>query len=84
MAKAQSHTALTSRVTTFETLADGTRSTVAELSKTVSKATVDITSVTSRTKTVEDTLSQTRTQYESLTQTVNAQTGQIESINRKT
>uniref|UniRef100_UPI001C2EC67D gp58-like family protein n=1 Tax=Streptococcus suis TaxID=1307 RepID=UPI001C2EC67D len=61
-----------------------TRSTVAELSKTVSKATGDITSVSSRTKTVEDTLSQTRTQYEALTQTVNTQTGQIESINRKT
>lgn len=84
LAQAQAQTALTSRVTTVETLADGTRSTVAELSKTVSKATGDITSVTSRTKTVEDTLSQTRTQYEALTQTVNTQTGQIESINRKT
>ncbi|HEM2618619.1 TPA: hypothetical protein U0477_000166 [Streptococcus suis] len=84
LAQAQAQTALTSRVTTVETLADGTRSTVAELSKTVNKATGDITSVTARTKTVEDTLSQTRTQYEALTQTVNTQTGQIESINRKT
>ncbi|WP_074415693.1 phage tail spike protein [Streptococcus suis] len=82
--QARAQTALTSRVTTVETLADGTRSTVAELSKTVSKATGDIASVTSRTKTVEDTLSQTRTQYEALTQTVNTQTGQIESINRRT
>ena len=82
--QAQAQTALASRVTTVETLADGTRSTVAELSKTVSKATGDIASVTSRTKTVEDTLSQTRTQYEALSQTVNAQTGQIDSINRKT
>lgn len=84
LAQAQAQTALTSRVSTVETLAEGTRSTVAELSKTVSKATGDIASVTSRTKTVEDTLSQTRTQYEALTQTINAQTGQIESINRKT
>ncbi|HFI0699846.1 TPA: phage tail spike protein [Streptococcus suis] len=84
LAQAQAQTALTNRVLTVETLADGTRSTVAELSKTVSKATGDIASVTSRTKTVEDTLSQTRTQYESLMQTVNTQTGQIESINRKT
>ncbi|HEM3683792.1 TPA: hypothetical protein U1D20_001259, partial [Streptococcus suis] len=84
LAQAQAQTALTSRVTTVETLADGTRSTVTELSKTVNKATGDIASVTSRTKTVEDTLSQTRTQYEALTQTVNAQTGQIDSINRKT
>ncbi|HEM2734224.1 TPA: phage tail protein [Streptococcus suis] len=80
----RAQTALTSRVSTVETLADGTRSTVAELSKTVSKATGDIASVTARTKTVEDTLGQTRTQYEALTQTVNTQTGQIESINRKT
>lgn len=82
--QARAQTALTNRVTTVETLADGTRSTVAELSKTVNKATGDIASVTSRTKTVEDTLGQTRTQYEALTQTVNAQTGQIDSINRKT
>ncbi|HEM4249630.1 TPA: phage tail protein [Streptococcus suis] len=82
--QARAQTDLTNRVTTVETLADGTRSTVAELSKTVSKATGDIASVSSRTKTVEDTLSQTRTQYEALTQTVNSQTGQIESINRKT
>ncbi|HEM4412494.1 TPA: phage tail protein [Streptococcus suis] len=82
--QARAQTALTNRVSTVETLADGTRSTVAELSKTVNKATGDIASVSSRTKTVEDTLTQTRTQYEALTQTVNAQTGQIESINRKT
>ncbi|MCK4045758.1 hypothetical protein HCC73_11700, partial [Streptococcus suis] len=82
--QARAQTALTNRVTSVETLADGTRSTVTELSKTVSKATGDIASVTSRTKSVEDTLSQTRTQYEALTQTVNTQTGQIESINRKT
>ncbi|HFI0091134.1 TPA: phage tail spike protein [Streptococcus suis] len=82
--QARAQTALTNRVSTVETLADGTRSTVAELSKTVSKATGDIANVTNRTKTVEDTLSQTRTQYEALTQTVNTQTGQIESINRKT
>ncbi|HEL1819989.1 TPA: phage tail protein [Streptococcus suis] len=82
--QARAQTDLSNRVSTVETLADGTRSTVAELSKTVAKATGDITSVTSRTKTVEDTLSQTRTQYEALTQTVNTQTGQIDSINRKT
>ncbi|HEM3568833.1 TPA: phage tail protein [Streptococcus suis] len=82
--QARAQTALTNRVSTVETLADGTRSTVAELSRTVQAATQNIASVTSRTRTVEDTLSQTRTQYEALTQTVNAQTGQIESINRKT
>ncbi|CYW67129.1 phage tail spike protein [Streptococcus suis] len=84
LAQAQTQTELTNRVATVETLADGTRSTVAELSKTVSKATGDIASVSSRTKTVEDNLSQTRTQYEALTQAVNGHTGQIDSINRKT
>lgn len=84
LTQAQAQTALTSRVSTVETLADGTRSTVAELSRTMQEATQNIASVSSRTRTVEDTLSQTRTQYEALTQTVNAQTGQIESINRKT
>ncbi|HFR3976732.1 TPA: phage tail spike protein [Streptococcus suis] len=82
--QARAQTALTNRVTTVETLADGTRSTVAELSRTMQEATQNIASVTSRTRTVEDTLSQTRSQYEVLTQTVNVQTGQIESINRKT
>ncbi|HEP1819258.1 TPA: phage tail protein [Streptococcus suis] len=81
--QARAQTNLTNRVSTVETLADGTKTAVAELSKTVNKATGDITSVTSRTKTVEDTLSQTRAQYEALTQTVNTQTGEIDSINRK-
>lgn len=40
--QAQAQTALTNRVSTVETLADGTRETVAELSKTVSKATGDL------------------------------------------
>gem|GEM_PF-521113 len=82
--QAQAQTALTSRVSTVETLADGTKTTVTELSKTVSDATGDIASVTSRTKTIEDSLSQTRTQYDTLMQTVNTQTGQIDSINLKT
>ncbi|MEI4336590.1 gp58-like family protein [Streptococcus suis] len=84
LAQAQAQTALTNRVSTVEILADDTRSTVTELSKTVNKATGDIASVTSRTKTVEDSLSQTRTQYEALTQAVNGHTGQIDSINRRT
>ncbi|HFI0239537.1 TPA: phage tail spike protein [Streptococcus suis] len=84
LAQAQAQTALTNRLTTVETLADGTRSTVADLSRTMNEATQTIASVTNRTRMVEDTLSQTRTQYEVLTQTVNAQTGQIDSINRKT
>ncbi|WP_409374150.1 phage tail spike protein [Streptococcus suis] len=84
LAQARAQAYLTSRVATVETTANGTKATLTELSKTVSKATGDIASVSSRTKTVEDNLSQTRTQYEALTQTINAQTGQIDSISRRT
>ncbi|MDN2968940.1 phage tail spike protein [Streptococcus suis] len=84
LTQAQAQTALTNRVTTVETLADGTKTTVAELIRTIDDTSLSLVGVLNRTKTVEDTLSQTRTQYESLTQTVNAQTGQIDSINRKT
>ncbi|HFI0812466.1 TPA: phage tail spike protein [Streptococcus suis] len=82
--QAQAQTALTNRVTTVETLADGTKTTVAELSKTVNKATGDITSVTNRTKVVEDGLAGVKTNYTQLSQTVNTQTGQIQTINSKT
>ncbi|HFI2660947.1 TPA: phage tail spike protein, partial [Streptococcus suis] len=84
LAQAQAQTALTNRVSTVETLADGTRSTVAELSKTVSKATGDIASVTSRTKVVEDGLVGVKNSYGTISQKVNTQTGQITSINQRT
>lgn len=65
-------------------LADGTRSTVTELSKTVNKATRDITSVTNRTKTVEDGLVGVNTRYTETTTKIHAQTGQITTLNAKT
>ncbi|HEL2245559.1 TPA: phage tail protein, partial [Streptococcus suis] len=84
LAQAQAQTALTNRVTTVETLADGTRLTVAELSKTVSQATGDIASVSSRTKTVEDGLVGVNTRYTETTIKIHAQTGQITTLNAKT
>ncbi|MFH0423212.1 phage tail spike protein [Streptococcus sp. A11] len=57
-AKAQSN--LTNRVTTVENIANGTKTTVSELSKTVDKTTNDIASVTDRTKVVEDGLAGTK------------------------
>ncbi|HFU4464427.1 TPA: phage tail spike protein [Streptococcus suis] len=84
LAQAQAQTALTNRVTTVETLADGTRSTVTELSKTVNKATGDIASVSNRTKVVEDGLAGVKTSYGSISQKVNTQTGQITALNAKT
>ncbi|MDY7594755.1 hypothetical protein UN679_10960 [Streptococcus suis] len=84
LAQAQAQTALTNRVTTVETLADGTRLTVAELSKTVSQATGDIASVSSRTKTVEDGLVGVNTRYTETTIKIHAQTEQITTLNAKT
>lgn len=65
-------------------LADGTRSTVTELSKTVNKATRDITSVTNRTKVVEDGLVGVNNRYTETTTKIHAQTGQITTLNAKT
>lgn len=59
--QANAQTELTKRVTTVETTADGTKTTVNELTKTVAQNGKDITSVTNRTKTVEDDLANTKT-----------------------
>ena len=60
-AQANAQSELTKRVSTVEKTADGTKTTVSELSKTVAQNGKDITSVTARTKTVEDDLSGTKT-----------------------
>ena len=60
-AQANAQTELTKRVTTVEATANGTKTTVSELSKTVDSNTKSITSVTARTKVVEDDLSGTKT-----------------------
>ena len=59
--QANAQTELTKRVTTVETTANGTKTTVSELSKTVAQNGKDITSVTARTKIVEDDLTSTKT-----------------------
>ncbi|EDT47255.1 tail fiber protein [Streptococcus phage Javan263] len=60
-AQANAQSELTKRVSTVEETANGTKSTVSELSKTVDSNTKNITSVTARTKTVEDDLLNTKT-----------------------
>lgn len=65
-------------------LADGTQTTLNELSKTVNKATRDITSVTNRTKVVEDGLVGVNNRYTETTIKIHAQTGQITALNAKT
>lgn len=59
--QANAQTELTKRVTTVETTANGTKTTVNELTKTVAQNGKDITSVTARTKVVEDDLAGTKT-----------------------
>lgn len=59
--QANAQTELTKRVTTVETTANSTKTTVSELSKTVAQNGKDITSVTARTKVVEDDLTSTKT-----------------------
>lgn len=60
-AQANAQSELTKRVSSVEETANGTKTTVSELSKTVAQNGKDITSVTARTKTVEDDLSGTKT-----------------------
>lgn len=60
-AQASAQSELTKRVSSVEKTADGTKTTVSELSKTVAQNGKDITSVTARTKTVEDDLAGTKT-----------------------
>ena len=59
--QANAQSELTKRVSSVEKTANGTKTTVSELSKTVAQNGKDITSVTARTKTVEDDLAGTKT-----------------------
>lgn len=60
-AQASAQSELTKRVSSVEETANGTKTTVSELSKTVAQNGKDITSVTARTKVVEDDLTSTKT-----------------------
>lgn len=60
-AQASAQSELTKRLSTVEETANGTKTTVSELSKTVAQNGKDITSVTARTKIVEDDLLNTKT-----------------------
>ena len=60
-AQANAQSELTNRVSSVEETANGTKTTVSELSKTVAQNGKGITSVTARTKTVEDDLAGTKT-----------------------
>ena len=70
--QANAQTELSKRVTIVETTANGTKTTVNELTKTVSQNGKDITSVTNRTKTVEDDLANTKTTLTQVQTTANS------------
>lgn len=70
--QANAQSELTKRVTTVETTANGTKTTVNELTKTVGQNGKDIASVTNRTKTVEDDLANTKTTLTQVQTTANS------------
>lgn len=71
-AQASAQSELTKRVSTVEETANGTKTTVSELSKTIAQNGKDITSVTARTKTVEDDLTSTKTTLSQVQTTANS------------
>lgn len=71
-AQASAQSELTKRVSSVEETANGTKTTVSELSKTVDGNTQDIASVTARTKTVEDDLTSTKTTLSQVQTTANS------------
>ncbi len=71
-AQANAQSELTKRVSSVEETANGTKTTVSELSKTVDSNTKNITSVTARTKTVEDDLTSTKTTLSQVQTTANS------------
>ena len=70
-AQANAQSELTKRVSSVEKTANGTKTTVSELSKTVAQNGKDITSVTARTKAVEDDLAGTKTTLSQVQTTAN-------------
>ena len=70
-AQASAQSELSNRVSSVEKTANGTKTTVSELSKTVAQNGKDITSVTARTKVVEDDLAGTKTTLSQVQTTAN-------------
>lgn len=70
--QASAQSELTKRVSSVEETANGTKTTVSELSKTIAQNGKDITSVTARTKTVEDDLTSTKTTLSQVQTTANS------------
>ncbi|SNU09849.1 hypothetical protein SAMN05216470_2057, partial [Streptococcus equinus] len=78
-AQAAAQADLTSRVSTVEETANGTKTTVTELAKTVDDNTDDITSITQRTSAVETDLSGTKATLSQVQTTANTTTANLAS-----
>ncbi|MFA9413273.1 phage tail spike protein [Streptococcus sp. E29BA] len=82
--QAQAQDGLSSRLTTVEETANGTKATLTELSKTVNSTTGNLMRVTQRVASAEAGLSGVREQYSQLNQALNTTTGQVQSVSQKT
>lgn len=84
IAQAKAQETLTTRVESVETTANGTKTTVSELSKTVAQNGKDITSVSNRTKTVETGLTSAKTSISELQTSVSTAQTDLTNLTKRT
>lgn len=82
--QAKAQETLTTRVENVETTANGTKTTVSELSKTVAQNGKDITSVSNRTKTVETSLTSAKTSISELQTSVSTTQTDLTNLTKRT
>lgn len=82
--QAKAQETLTTRVESVETTANGTKTTVSELSKTVAQNGKDITSVSNRTKTVETGLTSAKTSISELQTSVSTAQTDLTNLTKRT
>lgn len=82
--QAKAQETLTTRVENVETTANGTKTTVSELSKTVTQNGKDITSVSNRTKTVETSLTSAKTSISELQTSVSTAQTDLTNLTKRT
>ena len=83
-AQAKAQETLTTRVENVETTANGTKTTVSELNKTVAQNGKDITSVSNRTKTVETSLTSAKTSISELQTSVSTTQTDLTNLTKRT
>lgn len=83
-AQAKAQETLTTRVENVETTANGTKTTVSELSKTVTQNGKDITSISNRTKTVETSLTSAKTSISELQTSVSTAQTDLTNLTKRT